>query len=100
MFQGRLDLQAGRNWDCCQEELKFPKDCELSSKNSLKPDYSAIDFIQLSLQKHYEEYLLEPLLQASFLVCCEQVEAQELSYFEEELEESPVRERLVITEDE
>jgi len=34
------------------------------------------------------------------LVCCEQVEAQELSYFEEELEESPVRERLVITEDE
>ena len=34
------------------------------------------------------------------MVCCEQVEAQELSYFEEELEESPVRERLVITEDE
>jgi len=34
------------------------------------------------------------------LVCCEQAEAQELSFFEEELEESPIRERLVITEDE
>jgi len=36
---------------------------------------------------------------ASFLVCCEQAEAQELSFFEEELEEPPARERLVITQD-